>query len=109
MKIIKFGGKSLANGKGIKQVISIISQKYKSGKKLVIVVSARGNATNELMKMLEKAKNQHDYKNDLEYFEKYQIDDLEKEHFKSEFFDLRKLLEGVSLLGDYSKKIEDAV
>src|SRR5690606_26857821 len=106
MKIIKFGGKSLANGKGVKQVISIISQKYKSGKKVVIVVSARGNATDELMKMLEKAKNKQDYKIDLEDFIEYQTGNLENELLKSEFSYLKNVLEGVSLLGDYSKKIE---
>ena len=46
LKVLKFGGKSLANGKGLKQVISIIEEKVNQGDRLAVVVSARGNATN---------------------------------------------------------------
>jgi aspartokinase len=47
MKIVKFGGKSLANGEGINTVVNIIEGKIKK-KKSPIVVSARGKATDEL-------------------------------------------------------------
>jgi aspartokinase len=48
MKIVKFGGKSLANGEGINTVVNIIEGKIKQEKKIAIVVSARGKATDEL-------------------------------------------------------------
>jgi aspartokinase len=48
MKIIKFGGKSLANGEGINKVLDIIEDKIKQQEKIAIVVSARQNATDEL-------------------------------------------------------------
>jgi aspartokinase len=47
MKIVKFGGKSLAN-EGINTVLDIIEGKIKQEKKIAIVVSARGKATDEL-------------------------------------------------------------
>jgi aspartokinase len=40
MKIVKFGGKSLANGED--QVLNIIEGKIKQEEKIAIVVSARG-------------------------------------------------------------------
>lgn len=53
MKIIKFGGKSLSN-KGITNVISIIEQKVNDQENIAVVVSARGNATDQLEEILEK-------------------------------------------------------
>ena len=34
MKVLKFGGKSLANGEGLENAIEIIASKYKAGIKL---------------------------------------------------------------------------
>jgi hypothetical protein len=42
MKVLKFGGKSLANGKGLKTVLSIIKNKVEAGERITVVVSARG-------------------------------------------------------------------
>jgi len=47
MKVVKFGGKSLANGKGLSTVIDIIEEKVNSGEQITVVVSARGNTTDE--------------------------------------------------------------
>ena len=52
MKILKFGGKSLSNEKGVDQVIEIIAKRYFDGEKIAVVVSARGNATDELLEIL---------------------------------------------------------
>jgi hypothetical protein len=48
MKILKFGGKSLSNGDGLNKVVAIITDKINQGEEIAIVVSARGNATDEL-------------------------------------------------------------
>ena len=70
MQIIKFGGKSLANGKGIEQALSIIEDKVKGrgNRKIatIIVLSARGNTTNQLIELLQKAQQGLDYSADLE-------------------------------------------
>ena len=109
MKILKFGGKSLANGEGLQKVVQIIAQKYFDNEPITVVVSARGNATDELVILLKKAQANIDFKTDLEDFKKYQLDGLKENSFDEEFVVLEKLLEGVSLLGDYSEKIKDQV
>ncbi|MBJ2174791.1 bifunctional aspartate kinase/homoserine dehydrogenase I [Aureibaculum sp. A20] len=109
MKILKFGGKSLANGEGINKVVSIIKGKVDQGDKIAVVVSARGNATNELESILEKAVKNEDYHEALDTFKKYQRDIYENIDFTDEFAILDKLFNGVQLLGDYSQKIKDQV
>lgn len=109
MKVLKFGGKSLANGEGINQVIAIIAKKYFDGETISVVVSARGNATDELLDILEDAKNGKDYVPALSGFKTYQTHAVDAVLFEPEFSTLEKLFEGVSLLGDYSEKIKDQV
>ena len=105
MKILKFGGKSLAND-GIEKVIDIIITSHKEP--LSVVVSARGNTTDELEALLEKASRGEDYTADFQ-----QLKDEQQYNpdisFEPEFQLLEKLLEGVSLLKDYSPKTKDLV
>ena len=105
MKILKFGGKSLAND-GIEKVIDIIITSHKEP--LSVVVSARGNTTNELEALLEKASRGEDYTADFQQLKDEQQYDP-RVSFESEFQLLEKLLEGVSLLKDYSPKTKDLV
>ena len=109
MKVLKFGGKSLANGEGLNKVISIIENKVNAGEKITVVVSARGNATDELEEILNKAHKGLDYKNDFEFFKNYQKEPLSTIDFSEEFSVLEKLFEGVSLLRDFSKKTKDEI
>jgi len=55
MKILKFGGKSLSNGQGVEQVVNIIAKRFFDGEPISVVVSARGNATDELIEILNLA------------------------------------------------------
>ena len=109
MKVLKFGGKSLANGKGLDTVLSIIKNKVESGERISVVVSARGNATDDLEAILNKALKGYAYKDDLNAFKKYQIEPLKTIDFSEEFKVLDTLFEGVSLLRDYSKKTKDNI
>jgi homoserine O-acetyltransferase len=109
MKVLKFGGKSLANGEGLKKVISIIEKKVRDGEKITVVVSARDHATDELEAILNKAQKGEQYQEQLEAFKTYQKEPLKTIDFTAEFSVLNKLFEGVSLLGDYSLKIKDEV
>jgi len=109
MKILKFGGKSLANGEGLQKVIQTIAQKYFNNEPIAVVVSARGNATDELVILLKKAQANINFQADFEQFKKYQLEGLKENIFEEEFSVIQKLLEGVSLLGDYSEKIKDQV
>ena len=105
MKILKFGGKSLAND-GIEKVIDIIITSHKEP--LSVVVSARGNTTDELEALLEKASKGEDYTVDFQHLKNEQQYDP-RVSFEPEFQLLEKLLEGVSLLKDYSPKTKDLV
>lgn len=105
MKILKFGGKSLAND-GIEKVIDIIITSHKEP--LSVVVSARGNTTDELETLLEKASKGEDYTADFQHLKNEQQYDP-RVSFEPEFQLLEKLLEGVSLLKDYSPKTKDLV
>lgn len=109
MKVVKFGGKSLANGKGLTTVINIIEEKIKRGEQITVVVSARGNTTDELEEILEKAVKNETYQAQLLAFKKYQKSISKTVDFSSEFLKLDTLFEGVRLLRDYSQKIKDEV
>ncbi|MBQ4818489.1 bifunctional aspartate kinase/homoserine dehydrogenase I [Aquimarina sp. MMG016] len=109
MKVLKFGGKSLANGKGIKAVVDIVEDKIKKGERITVVLSARGNTTDELEAILDKASRNENYQDQLKTFKKYQLETCEGADYTEEFKTLDKLFEGVSLLGDYSKRIKDQV
>ncbi|MBP4139423.1 bifunctional aspartate kinase/homoserine dehydrogenase I [Flavobacterium geliluteum] len=109
MKILKFGGKSLSNGEGLNKVVSIILDKVNQGEQIAVVVSARGNATDELEYILKIAAKNGDYKPLLETFKEYQTADFQHVDLSEEFTILDKLFEGVSLIGDYSNKIKDQI
>ena len=106
MKVLKFGGKSLANGKGLETVLSIIIDKVKQGQEIAVVVSARDEATDQLESMLERAAGGEDISDDFSAFKQYQLagEDID---FSEEFSVLQRIFDGVSLLGDYNDKIKD--
>ena len=106
MKVLKFGGKSLANGKGLETVLSIIIDKVKQGQEIAVVVSARDKATDQLESMLERAAGGEDISDDFSTFKQYQLagEDID---FSEEFSVLQRIFDGVSLLGDYNDKIKD--
>ena len=106
MKILKFGGKSLAYNGAFHKVIEIIKSNAQNNK-LAVVVSAIDNTTDKLEEILELAKNDTSYKTKFEDFKnepQHQNIDL-----NIEFSELEKIFEGVHLLGDYSLKIKDHV
>ncbi|NJB70850.1 homoserine O-acetyltransferase [Saonia flava] len=108
-KVLKFGGKSLANGEGIEQVLNIIGSKINEGEKITVVLSAREKATDQLEILLQKAADGKDYSQDFEKFEAYQKYTFKNINLSKEFRELIRLFEGVALLGDYSSKIKDEV
>lgn len=108
-KILKFGGKSLANGEGIERVLAIIAAKVAQGEHIAVVLSAREKATDELEIILKKAAKGKEYSKDFSAFKKYQQHTFLQVDIKTEFGQLARLFEGVALLGDYSSKIKDEV
>jgi homoserine O-acetyltransferase len=108
IKILKFGGKSLANGAGLERVLSIIEHKVRQGENIAVVLSARDKATDQLEAILKKAVEGKEYSKDFAAFKTYQQNGLDI-NLNKEFAELEKLFEGVMLLGDYSAKIKDQV
>lgn len=109
MKVLKFGGKSLANGKGIESALNIIKHKIESNENIAVVVSARGKTTNQLEVILENAKNNVPYIEAFEKLKKYQLEVDEPINLNQEFKLLEEIFKGVNLLGDYSAKVKDQV
>ena len=109
MKVIKFGGKSLANEKGLQNAIDIIIDKDKNGEKFTLVLSARGNSTNDLETILDLAATNKEYKTEFKKFKEYQQKPNNSVDLNEQFTKLETIFEGVSLLGDFSQKIKDEV
>lgn len=106
MKILKFGGKSLAYKSTFNNVIQIIKS-IAVNNQIAVVVSAIDDTTDKLEEILELSKQSKSYQTKFEAFKKepqHQNIDLTKE-----FSVLRKTFEDVHLLGDYSLKIKDHV
>ncbi|MEN1783700.1 MAG: bifunctional aspartate kinase/homoserine dehydrogenase I [Bacteroidota bacterium] len=107
-KVLKFGGRSLGNGKGLQAVLETIRKRSASGERLVVVLSARGSTTDQLEDLLHLAEQKKAFGPALQtLFEDQQqtfaID------FSKEKAALTQILEGVSLVGDASAKIKDRV
>lgn len=106
MKVLKFGGKSLASDPSFKNILDIVKGNALNNK-LAIVVSAIGDTTDVLEIILKQAKANEDYLLSLATF-------AQRAYHKNtgievEIDTLRKLYEGVALLGDYSPKVKDKV
>ena len=108
MKLLKFGGKSLDDGQGIAQVLSIITDNYAQGEAPVVVVSARGATTDTLLELIAQAREGKPYEDALARFWVYQQGNTSL-HFEQERELLSRLLLGISLLGECSPQIEDEI
>jgi aspartate kinase len=109
MNIVKFGGKSLANGEGLKSVIAIILDKLAQKEVFIVVLSARGNTTDELDAILNKAKLGQLYEADFDALKSYQQKASKSLDFNHEFQHLDQIFRGVALLGEISEKQRDLV
>ncbi|MFD2099359.1 bifunctional aspartate kinase/homoserine dehydrogenase I [Flagellimonas iocasae] len=108
IKILKFGGKSLANGEGIERVLKIIGKRAKDNEHFAVIVSARGKATDQLEDLLDKAALGKEFQEELKKFASYQKNDFDVD-ISAELAAIEKILNGVSLTGDYSLKTKDEI
>ena len=106
MKIIKFGGKSLANGKGLNAVIQIIKQNVEAKETFNIVVSARGQATDQLLALAQLAKKGVSYTQAFQSFKQEQTEPVTSDFLKHEFTRIENILNGISLLNDIPQSSE---
>ena len=76
MKVLKFGGTSVANADNIKRVLTIIAEKAKN-EKLVVVVSALSKVTDLLQLASQKAaSNDESFKEIVAEIEKKHLETL---------------------------------
>ncbi len=109
VQVLKFGGKSLANGEGIKKVCEIIALKQSQQQPIAVVVSARDKATDQLEHLLETAAKGADYEQAFELFKTQQQQPLQETILEEYFDQLGQILSGVALVKDYSLKTKDQV
>lgn len=109
VQVLKFGGKSLANGEGIEKVCEIIAKKKSEQQPIAVVVSARDNATDQLECLLDLAAQGQDYLSALDFFKAQQTTPLREPILAPYFEQLSQILVGVALTKDYSLKIKDQV
>ncbi|MEP7093953.1 MAG: aspartate kinase, partial [Flavobacterium sp.] len=120
MKVLKFGGTSVANAQNIKLVLDIISQNSKENK-LVVVVSALSKVTDLLQLAAAKAaENDESFREIVAEIEKKHLDTLKElipvseqssllSHIKRIINHLETLLDGCFLLGELSPRTEDTI
>lgn len=119
MKILKFGGTSVANSDNIKLVKDITANQPKG--KTIIVVSALGGVTDLLLTALDLASKQdisyEDYLNQIEdrhlktAKELFSVQHQSKilSEIKSKLNELETLMEGAYLIGEHTAKLSDKV
>ena len=121
MRVLKFGGTSVANATNLKLVAEIITNQHKAGDPIIAVVSAFSGITDLLLRMVDAAQNSDkSYLADfLEFTTKTKtvasdllsdnqynliVGELEQNHEK-----LKNLLAGVYLIQEASPKSKDFV
>jgi aspartokinase/homoserine dehydrogenase 1 len=120
MKVLKFGGTSVANAENIKLVLDIIINKSKEDK-LVVVVSALSKVTDLLqLASIKAASNDESFKDIVAEIEKKHLDTLKElipvseqsgllSHLKRIVNHLETLLDGCFLLGELSPRTSDTI
>lgn len=120
MKVLKFGGTSVANAQNIKLVLDIVINKAKE-EKLIVVVSAFSKVTDLLQLASKKAAaGDESFKEILADLEKKHLDALKElipvsqqssllSHIKRIINHLETLLDGCFLLGELSPRTSDTI
>jgi len=119
MKVLKFGGSSVANAENIKKVAAIV--KKPEYQKAVIIVSALGGVTDLLIQTGSAASHGlESYKETLLQLEKRHIDTAKGllpvttqssclSSIKQQFNELEDICEGVFRLGELSARTKDRI
>ncbi len=102
MRVLKFGGSSVANADNIKSVINILQQSVEKDGSIIIVLSAFGGATDNLLEAASLAS-----EGDISYKEKLQV--IEHRHLSTvrELIPLDRQSSVLSMVKKRSNEIED--
>ena len=114
MRILKFGGSSVAKAESLKRVKQIVSRIDKN-EATIIVVSALGGVTDQLVNSLDQASSQDQtykltvenlYNRHIKLSKELQLNKDIQNWLKGKFEDLSNLLEGVFILQNVPEKIK---
>ncbi|WP_298153255.1 bifunctional aspartate kinase/homoserine dehydrogenase I [Flavobacterium sp.] len=120
MKILKFGGTSVADAQNIKRVINIVKDKSQESR-LIVVVSALSGVTDLLLKASKEASEKNDhYKEITKLIEQKHLEAIKDlisvnhqsallSHVKRIINHLETLLDGCFLLGELSARTSDTI
>ena len=102
MQVLKFGGTSVANSQNINKVISIVQEAVKKDSGTIVVLSALGGTTDDLLNAAGLASN-----GDLSYKEKLQL--IEQRHLTAvkELIPLDQQSSVLSMVKKRCNEIED--
>ena len=114
MKVLKFGGSSVASSQSIRQVLDIVKQASKSNQ-TIVVVSAFGKTTDKLLKTAHNAVQNLEYKSLLQEVEEHHLQVIKElipvsnqseviSYVKRIFNHLETLFEGCNLLQELTPK-----
>lgn len=121
MKILKFGGTSVANANNINLVLSIVKKTADTSTKLVVVVSAFSGVTDLLILAASKAASKDSsFKDIVLQIEKKHIEVIQEliitsqqkpllEAINNDINHLKTLLDGCFLLGELSNRTSDTI
>ena len=120
MLVVKFGGTSTGNRQGISRIIDILRDKERLGKVPVAVVAAFSGVTDALIELAQKAAGGQNYAKELDALRALHNDRAaeflkgaeRKKAVKGVEIDIEELsrtLDGISLLGELSKRSLDLV
>ena len=120
MKVLKFGGTSVGSAEALKALTLVVKQNLQEQEQMVIVVSAMGGVTNQLLKMAENAVLGKDFSDDLASLEKKhflivkELVSLQQQNqvitkLKLYFQQLEDILQGIAALQELSAKTKDMV
>lgn len=120
MKVLKFGGTSVANADNIKKVKAIVASE-KENKNMVVVVSALGGVTDLLLQTASLAvQKDESYKTTLQHIEDRHLDTIRElipitvqsgviSKVKQDLNQLETLFEGLFLLGEITPRTSDKI
>lgn len=121
MKVLKFGGSSVANAENIGKVIQIVSRSLHKNQGVIVVVSALGGVTDKLIKTATLASSRDDEYQELLNSLLGQHDEVIKnlidttsqkrvlDEAQAKYRELGEALQGIYLLGELSPRSLDKV
>src|SRR5690625_210376 len=120
MKVLKFGGTSVQDADSISKLVEIVSTQLREKELVVVVTSAMGGITNQLLKMAIGAEKGEEIKQQIKEIEDRHLEVIHKlipakkqnpviMQIKLYLNELEELLQGVRSVKELSPKTKDSV